>query len=181
VLLGSAPQRRKLISDAVPSIFVSTATPSADRVTRQVRCGRLHTEVGVFDVQVDNDPVNISQQILFDEFIADGPTAEWKIGLHGSTNVSIIPDAEAQAFQRSTQTDWSSVSTASIAIQTGYRPLLTLLHCSTNDKIVHCYASLESYCNLKFLLSTLGPAAYCLLKYMVTWPICLLMINVFSF
>ena len=46
--------------------------------------------------------------------------------------------------------------------QTEPKPMYSLQNFKSNDKAIHFYTGLESYVKVMFVLSTLGPAAYCL-------------------
>jgi hypothetical protein len=160
---GCDPLQRKLKSTAVPSVFAWTCEPSSTQLARQCRALRRTKVRSV----VDDDC--ITTLVVSDASdnhcnIHDLPVMQ-VVEIEGTVQVADETVPGGVSLNSSVQTDSSRLLEISIGVQTERQPLLTLETCASDDETIHFYTGLESYSKVKFVLATLGPAAYCL-KYM---------------
>lgn len=147
----------------MPSVFSWTSGTNVVQLARQCRASRRAQAVTLSNVgpQSSHTAVDVNQTVEVDCEISESPVVDV------ITTIEASFDAEPAGVSVDccVQTDNIAVPDVSVATQTERPQLLCVDACSRDDSAVHFYTGLENYLKVKFVLATLGPAAYCL-KYM---------------
>lgn len=130
-----------MLPNAVPSQFQWTKVQTPSQANRVDRAKERETKKRKIDERICKD--------LEDEFNQPLDCSEVVVETEETSC-----DFEFSATPLISQRDFFS--------QTDTQPLYRLDNFRSNDKAIHFYTGLESYVKLLFVLSTLGPAAYCL-------------------
>ena len=144
-LIGTPSLQRKLKKDAIPSQFTWTKpAPAADE--RKARYERRSSAKPLV-LTDDNNTVDESSICLCDDAVAE---------------VIEVGEEATEVDSDITVEDQIPRSSSTASTQTPSKPKFDIDDFISDDAGIHFYTGLENYMKFKFVLSTLGPAAYCL-------------------
>lgn len=161
---GCDPLCQRLKTDAVPSVFAWTASTTPVQLARQCRARRRAEECELGSGRAP--AVDVASTLERDCEVGDLQVTDVETTVEITVESTIdVSTGVCATSDCSVQTDSVPVPDISISTQTDRQPLFVLDAWSHDDNVVHFYTGLENISKVKFVLSTLGPSAYCL-KYM---------------